>query len=1277
MIKKKKLEILSYLFILSVLLIPLGYLKNNINYFESDRQDIVNTSAQISETKQWIKNPTFESPIEPTWFWENGTEGDNSDVLAVPTPGQADYKVIGEEKSVTLIYGTPNSSTSPGWKIFNNSDFLPPYNVEMNSSGAYINHNLDESSGPGQVNNFPSVHFKKNVSMPIDMSDYVITNVSIDVVFNASVDINVDSYNDWNQSGNTPYIDQDKFIIGDSANFYVELSDLSNSYPFRVAEFETRDLALGEGDLVDPDILNITDTELNYADEQDLVAALNSALETDHQNFSITLGLDIYCEDNKAGGGGDQDYWNYLIFKTFNITVSYIKKIDQSTTLSWNQIGNKINGSNHQITDANLNFQYLIDQNWSTLAPLSELRVFVNNKSFNEGIIKLSSFNSTYQDLKVGGIDVTSLISTDVNISISIELYLKDAFTLNSNITISIDNVYLNISYIETFPDYDTDFRLLLNGNNKTSNPVFQLPLNSLLNISFKYLNQSKNHITNATIQLEGEVTGALGENITFQQYDIAINTSDLGIGISILTIVAQKNNYETQNVQIFVEVTERITELQLYIDGNLTTDKSTISAKFNEIINVSIYYQDNETKKHISGANVNLLGTGRLNETNNYYNITLNTTTLDKGVNIFTIYAQLDNYQPQSIQFFIEAFDRETELVLKVNNSQKFDGDTIQVNFNEFINISVYYKDNFTKEHITGASVSLFGIDNLTEQTSYYDIIINSNVLDLGINVLSIYAQLDGGYKSQSIHIFIEVFDRETELVLKVNNSQKFDGDTIQVNFNEFINISVYYKDNFTKEHITGASVSLFGIDNLTEQTSYYDIIINSNVLDLGINVLSIYAQLDGYKSQSIQIFVDNNEIETNLFLYVNEKQIFDIDTVQVQLNEIINISVYYNDNLRDIYITGARVSLFGIDNLTQQTSYYDIIINSNVLNLGINILTIYAQKNGYKPYSIQFLVEVFERAPNFNLFLNGENKTIDRVYDLPITSSLNITIKFYDNQTGSHINEAVLQLIGEGLLTNFTEYSALQQYSLILNTSDLNVGIKLFSIIAQATDYQPFTLDIRVTITRITTYITTITGESRLSAKSGQDFRLKLLINNTDFGGIIKGATVSFIWEYGLGELTDLDNDGVYEITLQNVKVGSHIITITAFAGDLYEFETYEIVLNVIAESGLDLTLLVIGLTGGIMGLVSVFIAYQKHFKYPPMVRKVRKLKKKINKGKKTKPLLIAKREDIITNNLQDTLQILTLETLDPKKKDTNLKDFISKNDEKITKEGGPSPN
>ncbi len=44
--------VLSFLFILSISLIPLGYFRNGNNLFESEKQDIVNTSAQVSETKQ-------------------------------------------------------------------------------------------------------------------------------------------------------------------------------------------------------------------------------------------------------------------------------------------------------------------------------------------------------------------------------------------------------------------------------------------------------------------------------------------------------------------------------------------------------------------------------------------------------------------------------------------------------------------------------------------------------------------------------------------------------------------------------------------------------------------------------------------------------------------------------------------------------------------------------------------------------------------------------------------------------------------------------------------------------------------------------------------------------------------------------------------------------------------------------------------------------------------------------------------------------------------------
>ncbi|KKM16585.1 hypothetical protein LCGC14_1684360, partial [marine sediment metagenome] len=941
--------------------------------------------------------------------------------------------------------------------------------------GAYVYHYLDETD-PDQIHNFPSVHFKTNLSMPMDMSDYNITDVSLEVKFNASVNINVDSFFDWDPISNTPEIDSDKFIIGDSANFYVELSDLSNSYPFRVGDFETRDVALGEGDLVDPDILNITESELNYVNKQDLIAALNSVLETDNQNFTLNLGLDIYCEDNR-GNPGDQDKWNYLIFKSANLTVTYVKKIDPFTKISWNQIGNKINGTNIQITNASFNFKYKINTTWSSSAPLSEIKFYINNKTHAQGIFKLSEVPTSFQYADPdGSFDVTNLISTDVNISTSIELYLKDNFELNETLMISIANVTLNISYIETFPDYVTDFRLSLNNIDKTSDPSIQIPVNNPLNISFKYLNQSLNHIINATVQLEGKVIGPLVQNITLKQYDILINTSQLGIGTSILTVIAEKTNYETKEVQILVEVTERMTELRLYLNNVLKTDKSNISAKFNELITVKINYEDiEETPVHISGATVNLLGIGQLSEMNSYYSLTLNTGNLNKGVNIFTIFAELENYTSQSIQFFIEVFDRETELLLYVNSVQKYEGDTIQVQINEFINITVAYRDNSTKDYITGATVDLLGIDSLTE----------------------------------------------------INNT-------------------------------------------------------------------------------------------------------------------------------------------------------YNITLSTNNLSLGINVLTIYSQKTNFESQTIQFFINVVERATNLNLFLNGEDKTSDTVFDLPISSDLNITIKYFDIQTGSHINDAIIELIGEGLLRNFTENSALKQYSIALNTSELNMGIKLFTIIAQATSYQVFTLDIRITITSISTNISTITGETRLDAKSGQNYGLKIWLNNTDFGGIIKGAIISFEWEYGLGELTDVDNDGIYEVTLKNVKVGSHIITITAYAGELYEFETFEIVLNVIPESRADLTWLVISLTGGIIGLATFFISYQKYFKYPPMVRKVRKLRKKIKKGKKLKPILVSKREDIIRNNIQNKIQIFSLDTLKPKETDTILKSSVIKNEEmNVKKDGGPPTN
>ncbi|NVM37598.1 MAG: hypothetical protein HWN81_18525, partial [Candidatus Lokiarchaeota archaeon] len=137
----------------------------------------------------------------------------------------------------------------------------------------------------------------------------------------------------------------------------------------------------------------------------------------------------------------------------------------------------------------------------------------------------------------------------------------------------------------------------------------------------------------------------------------------------------------------------------------------------------------------------------------------------------------------------------------------------------------------------------------------------------------------------------------------------------------------------------------------------------------------------------------------------------------------------------------------------------------------------------------------------------------------------------------------------------------------------------------------------------------------------------------------------------------LEDTDNDGTYEILLENVREGIHTITINAFAGDNYNFESYVITLVVTAPTvspGPDLSWLIYVLVGAIAGLTIVFTLYQTHFKYPPMVRKIRKLKKKVRKAKKTKPIMINKREEIIQTHLQTQIDLIDLESFQPEKVD-----------------------
>jgi len=382
-----------------------------------------------------FENPTFEGVGAP---WSSIIDGDTRDVNGYIDQNQANFELIGDARE--KIIDEPLNDTD--WTVHNNPDLpILPDHYEINSSGCHVSHLWHENIN--QTRNRPSVHWKRTITMPVNMTDYIITSASLQVEFNATVTVSPHAFPTGEGIDRFGDDDLDAYSTGDYTEFYVLLSDTEETFPpIQVAYNNTGELGRDS-----PLLGNYTDSPMNIVPENVLISILTSALETDGYNFTITLGIDIYCEDNEEGV--DIDRWDSLIIRTFNLTFTYEKKINQFTTISWEQVGDQITGSNILITNANLTFKYKADRTWpDSSSPNSELRVLINDNLLLE-TIKLSTSSTSFQPAKEDGFDLTSLILKDANISLSIQIFLADEFTLDQNITISIDDAYFTIFYVE------------------------------------------------------------------------------------------------------------------------------------------------------------------------------------------------------------------------------------------------------------------------------------------------------------------------------------------------------------------------------------------------------------------------------------------------------------------------------------------------------------------------------------------------------------------------------------------------------------------------------------------------------------------------------------------------------------------------------------------------------------------------------------------------------------------------------------------------------------
>jgi len=410
----------------------------------------IRLSSEKFYEEEWITNRNFTTT--DSWFYRTGSLGDPSDLDAGINNGEAKFMVLGERRFFSGVNGTPQNSDWTHMKKAEESIY--PDLFEINEHGCNASHEYWEGSGnnlfgvPGnQTRNRPSVLWKRVIKMPYDMNDYIITSSDLVAIFNGTANYNVETPNDTLTGTNPTRAENDH------TKFYIQLTNLEDKIRYEAASYEP--IYLGNGSL-DANINygpidNINDTYMTSAPEDVLNYFLNRVFEYDYQNFSVILGIDIDCEDNY--GQTDRDTYYSLLIKTCNLTFNYERKIDQLSSIAWNQICKKVSDiSNYSviISDARLNFKYKINDTWSNASPNSEIQILVNDNKHPE-TVKLSSATSSFQEAKIGGFDIKNLITDDVNLSL--QVYIADNFALNKSREISIDDVSLMLSYIIIEPD--------------------------------------------------------------------------------------------------------------------------------------------------------------------------------------------------------------------------------------------------------------------------------------------------------------------------------------------------------------------------------------------------------------------------------------------------------------------------------------------------------------------------------------------------------------------------------------------------------------------------------------------------------------------------------------------------------------------------------------------------------------------------------------------------------------------------------------------------------
>jgi len=588
------------------------------------------------------------------------------------------------------------------------------------------------------------------------------------------------------------------------------------------------------------------------------------------------------------------------------------------------------------------------------------------------------------------------------------------------------------------------------------------------------------------------------------------------------------------------------------WTEFNPVSDNYEVHLYWNEIFNITVYYENSSTLIGIAGATVNLLVGGTnlyplVPAASGYYTYNLNTATLDLGLNLLQVNASYPDHADQTILITVFVESRATLL------SRNHTGSTYITPWGTDFVLTFTFSDN-----VTGSPV---GISDATTDVTYsglkgnystvnnldgtYTITFNGGDLEATYYITITFTRVN--YTSQSQYYEFTIREIWTQSFGFANPSS--------VPWGDLVNITLNYDDLDNLVGISGATISFSWQDNQTDDywivdnlDGSYSITLNTTKIAAGtVNfILEFTITKDHYLTAQASVSFQVRDRQTILYIanYEPGTSIPWGDTLTLFL-QFVDTDHTPNEQITDAVITCDWDAFYwSITTFNSTHNAYLLIIQTNSRLEGSYEINIFASRTHYRDSSNRhsFIIRTI-RA--------GISVDPQYVPSLTFGTNLNITIHYFDlDHGGIGLNSS--EITSDWNATYYTIYELGNGWYIIeLNTTGREKGPHDLTITASLLPhYETLEIPVTIIITAIPINVEVLEPPSEQLSVTYNTL-ITITVNVTNLQGIpVDDANVTYQWAGRSAIQMILVGNGIYNISFfANADVlFNHPITIKA---------------------------------------------------------------------------------------------------------------------------------